>query len=601
MKKKSKTEYSGLNRLLKSHFIQEMLKKHGDGTFATFRDDWKWIFSYSRKYKKAIALYITLGILSSTLGLGSSVLSKYMIDIIVGKDLSKLWLLALLMIFSTVFSFLFSSLVSRISLKISIGVNNDIQADIFEKIIGADWLRLSSYANGDLLNRFNGDVGSVAGNAISWLPTVIIGLYNFLATFCVIMYYDAAMALIALLSAPFLLLVSRYIMRKMQEYRKRVLEMNSKLMTFEAETFYNIDTIKSFGITEKYGRELQKWQGRYKAHNLDYNLFQIKSKAITTLISTAVSFLAFGYCLYRLWTDAITYGTMTLFLQQRSALSSQFNGLVGIIPGMLSSAVSAHRIRELVELPREISDPEAARKLEAVAQDGLTVRMTGAQFAYEEDRHVITGSDFIACPGEIVALVGPSGEGKTTLLRLILGLVAPGEGTVTLSGRDGVAMNTSADVRRFFSYVPQGNTMLAGTIADNMRMVKEDATDEEIIEALKSACVWDFVRSLPQTINAPVGERGRGLSEGQAQRIAIARAVLRNAPVLLLDEATSALDVQTERDVLRNIIRSNPNRTCIVTTHRPSVLSMCQRVYRVMETKVTELSQEESSRMAIDF
>jgi len=143
--------------------------------------------------------------------------------------------------------------------------------------------------------------------------------------------------------------------------------------------------------------------------------------------------------------------------------------------------------------------------------------------------------------------------------------------------------------------------MLAGTIADNLRMIKEDATDEEIIEALKTACAWDFVSKLPDTINASLGERGRGLSEGQAQRIAIARAVLRDAPVLLLDEATSALDVTTERQVLRNIIQQHPNKTCIVTTHRPSVLNMCQRVYRVMQTTVTELSEEESSRMAMDF
>jgi ABC-type multidrug transport system fused ATPase/permease subunit len=292
---------------------------------------------------------------------------------------------------------------------------------------------------------------------------------------------------------------------------------------------------------------------------------------------------------------------MTLFLQQRTALSSQFNSLVGIIPGMLNSSVSAHRIRELVELTKEELNPEAAKQIETVAADGLTVRMRNVHFAYEDKNSVISDSHFVASPGEIVALVGPSGEGKTTMLRLILGLVSPESGSVTLSGRDGAEVSMSADIRKFFSYVPQGNTMLAGTIVENLRMVKEDATDEEIIAALKTACAWDFVEKLPQGINNPVGERGRGLSEGQAQRIAIARAILRDAPILLLDEATSALDVTTERMVLRNIIRQHPNKTCIVTTHRPSVLNMCQRVYRVMEKKVTALSEEESSRMAMDF
>ena len=162
-------------------------------------------------------------------------------------------------------------------------------------------------------------------------------------------------------------------------------------------------------------------------------------------------------------------------------------------------------------------------------------------------------------------------------------------------------MDISADVRQFFSYVPQGNTILSGTVAENLRMVKEDATDDEIIEALKTACAWDFVSKHPMGIEMNVGERGRGLSEGQAQRIAIARAVLRDAPILLLDEATSALDVTTERQVLRNIIAQRPNKTCIVTTHRPSVLNMCRRVYRVMDSHVRELTEEESSRMAMDF
>lgn len=187
------------------------------------------------------------------------------------------------------------------------------------------------------------------------------------------------------------------------------------------------------------------------------------------------------------------------------------------------------------------------------------------------------------------------------MIRLILGLVRPEEGDVKLIASDGKTVDMNADTRHFFAYVPQGNTILSGTIADNMRMVKNDATDEEIVEALKIACAWDFVQHMPDTFNCNIGERGRGFSEGQAQRIAIARAVLRDSPILLLDEATSALDVTTERRVLKNIIQQKPNKTCIVTTHRPSVLNMCQRVYRVMEGKVTELDEETSARMVQDF
>ncbi|MCI5481355.1 MAG: ABC transporter ATP-binding protein/permease [Lachnospiraceae bacterium] len=580
--------------------LDVLISRWKDGTFSEIIDDWKWIFSYSARYKGAIAFYLILGILSTSLGLVSSVAGKYLIDIITGYQMEKLALLAAVMIGSAVFSLAFESIISRITAKLSIDINNDIQADIFDKIVDADWMALNHYSNGDVLNRFNGDIGTVSSNAISWLPTIVIAVYRFLATFFVILHYDWIMAVIALGSAPFMLLMSRFMIRKQREYSKKVREMSSKLMTFEVETFYNFDTIKSFGIAPYYSKKMRWWQGRFREISLKYNMFSIKTNILMSVVGTLVQFTAFGYCLFRLWTHDITYGTMTLFLQQRSNLSGAFSSVISIIPSFLNSSVSAHRIRELVELPKEVHIPESS-ELDAFVADGFEVRMRDVDFSYVEGTKVITDSAFQASPGEIVALVGPSGEGKTTMIRLILGLIRPEAGASVIRASDGREVVMNAETRHLFAYVPQGNTILSGTIAENMRMVKEDASDEEIIEALKISCAWDFVEKLPDTINSSVGERGRGLSEGQAQRIAIARAVLRDAPVLLLDEATSALDVTTERRVLRNIIRQKPNKTCIVTTHRPSVLNMCQRVYRVMDTRVTELSEEESSRMAMDF
>lgn len=577
-----------------------LISRWKDGTFHEIIDDWKWIFSYSARYKGAIAFYLLLGIFGSTMGLVSSVASKYLIDIITGYQTSKLALMAAIMIGSSLFSLAFSSIINRISTKLSIYINNDIQADIFDKIVDADWLSISAYSNGDVLNRFNGDIGTVSSNAISWLPTIIIAVYNFAATFLIILHYDWVMALIAFSSAPFMLLISRIVLKKQREYGQKVREMSSKLMTFEVEAFYNFDTIKSFGIAPYYSKKMRWWQGQFRDISLKYNMFSIKTNIFMSIMGMMVQFVSFGYCLFRLWTHDITYGTMTLFMQQRSSLSSAFSNVLSIIPSFLNSSVSAHRIRELVELPKEVHIAESG-ELDALAMDGFSVEMRELNFAYVEENRVITDSAFIAKPGEIVALVGPSGEGKTTMIRLILGLVRPQDGEAVIRASDGREVPMNADTRHLFAYVPQGNTILSGTIAENMRMVKEDATDEEIIEALKISCAWDFVQKMPDTINSRIGERGRGFSEGQAQRIAIARAVLRDAPILLLDEATSALDVTTERQVLRNIIQQRPNKTCIVTTHRPSVLNMCQRVYRVMETKVTELSEEESSKMAMDF
>ena len=594
-------QYSGFNKILRSVFVQTLLNKLDDGTFSDFFEDWKWIFSYSRKYTKVIICYTIIGIISSTLGLVSSVASKYMIDIITGYQFEKLWLVAVIMVSSMVVSLLFTSLVNRYSTKLSIYVNNDMQADIFDRIIDADWLSISQFENGDILNRFNNDVNTVASNAVSWLPNLIIYVYSIAATLAVILYYDATMALIALLYAPILLLSGRYLMRKNSEYRRKVLEVNSKLMNYEVETFYNFDTIKSFGVMEHYSKGLRGWQERFKQTNLAYNLFTIKTNIGMSVLSAGVSFLAFGYCLFRLWTGDILYGTMTLFLEQRSKLSNQFSNLVRIIPGMLNSAVSARRIRELVELPREVHMPEQSERMRQAAQHGFTVQLEHVNFAYIQEHRVLTDSNFIASPGEIVALVGPSGEGKTTMLRMILGLLHPNQGTAQLVTQDGETVPIHADTRRYFSYVPQGNTLMSGTIADNLRVVKEDATEEEIKQALETACAWEFVQKMPDGIHSLLGTRGRGVSEGQAQRISIARAVLRDAPILLLDEATSALDVATERQVLRNIMHRHPNKTCIVTTHRPSVLNLCQRIYRVIDTKVTQLDEQASNQMVQDF
>lgn len=577
-----------------------LIRKWREGTIKEVLDDWKWIFSYSLRHKGAIAFYLVLGIFSTTMGLVGSIAGKYLIDIITGYQTTKLWIMVSIMIGSSVFGLIFGSLISRITTKLNIAINNDIQADIFDKIIDADWTAINRYSNGDVLNRFTGDIGTVSGNAISWLPSIVIAIYQFVASFLVIMHYNTTMAWIAFASAPFILLVSRFVIKKQREYGKKMREMSSEVMTFEVETFYNFDTIKSFGIANQYSGKLRWWQQKFKEVSLDFNLFSIKTNIYMSVVGMLVQFLAFFYCLYLLWTHAITYGTMTLFMQQRSALSGSFKSVLGIIPAFLTSSISAHRIRELVELPKE-SHIAGSSELDQYVADGFIVKMRNVDFSYVADNQVITESCFTAKPGEIVALVGPSGEGKTTLIRLILGLIYPQNGEAIIQASNGSEIPMNADTRHLFAYVPQGNTILSGTIAENMRMAKEEATDEEIVEALKIACAWEFVEKLPETFNSKIGEKGRGFSEGQTQRIAIARAILRDAPILLLDEATSALDVTTERKVLKNIIRQRPNKTCIVTTHRPTVLNMCQRVYRVLKTKVTELSEEESSRMVMDF
>ncbi len=572
--------------------LRTIFEKWKNGTIAEMLGEWKWILGYSKKYKKAICLYVFLGAFSTVFSLISAIAGKQLIDIVTGIHTDKVPVIAALMIVMALLSVCLTSLISRVSLKISIDIQNDIQADIFRKVQDADWLKLEEYHSGDILNRFSNDVSVVANNAINWLPNFIISSFQLIAVFCVIFYFDHIMAFISLASAPILILVSRILVERLREHSKRVRQLNSEIMAFEQEAFSNMNTIKSFGITGKYLANLIKWQAKYKEYNLDYNMFTIKSNIMLYVVGMLAQYGSFGWGVYRLWTHYITYGEMTLFISQSTRLTSSFNSMVSLIPTILNSSVAAGRIIELLDLPEEVIIKEETDKLAGFCEDGYSVRLRNVSFGYDKNKNVLSDSDFEAHPNEIVAIVGASGEGKTTLLRMLLGLIYPDSGEAVIEDGNGNTVMLNAGVRKLFSYVPQGNTIFSGTIADNMRMVKEDASDEEIEEALKCACAWDFVKDIPGGIYGETGEHANSLSEGQAQRIAIARAVLRDAPVFLFDEATSALDNETEKKVLANIIGKKENKTCIVATHRLSVLDMCHRIYRVNDTKIEIVSKD---------
>ena len=576
---------------MRSSALNPLYEKWKAGTFGEIFQDWKWIFSYSKRFKGPIILYTLLGLLSSTLGLVASVAGKFLVDVVIGHKADQLWLAALVMAGSALVSLSISNMMGRIRQKLDVDMTNAIRADVFDSVMDAGWESLNQFSNGDMLNRFHGDIGTVAGNAVSWLPSMLISVYTFITTFAVIWHYSPVMSLIALSSAPVILLMSRYLVRKQKAHRQEMMETTSRMYSFETEALYNLDTVKSFGITDSFSMQLRELQMQYRRITLAWNMFQIRTNVFMAILSLVVEYAAYGYALFLLWGGSITYGTMTLFLQQRGALSGAFQSLVGMVPGFISSSVSARRIQELMALPKEKHNGEDIP--EEYHRGSLTLRLEQVDFAYEDGEQVIEASDFEAGPGQITALVGPSGEGKTTVLRLLLGMIEPKEGRCFFLPESGKLLAVSAESRALISYVPQGNTLLSGTIAENMRLAKDNATDEEIVAALKLACAWEFVEKLPRGIDNDIYERGKGLSEGQAQRISIARALLRDAPVMLMDEATSALDVETERNVLRNILQRSPGKTFILTTHRPTVLSMCDRVYRVVDRRIMQLGKEE--------
>ena len=551
--------------------------------------NWKWIMTFTRRHWLGVVGLTFFGLLSSSLNLAAAIITKNLIASIISLDMDRLLPMVVLMVLCAALSVLFQSGAARYSARLSTTMHQEIQKLTFDRLVHGDWMAVRRFPTGDLLSRFSGDIGNIASCAMTFLPNVIVQLFTVLVTLGIIFYYDPIMALICLVSTPVLFLASRTLLRRQHAFNRRLRIVNSGMTAFQAETFRNIDTLKGFGIESAVSGQLEDWQKKEREMILEHNAFTIRTSALLSSMGTLVQYAAMGYCIWRLWQGHMILDTMTFFLQQRGTLQNAFSGLVGQIPRLLGGSVAAERIRELTDLPQ---DPDST---DEVPTPWCRIRLENVSAAYEDGVKVLEDITLEAGPGEVIALVGPSGEGKSTLMRLMLGLVTPDQGSASLVDETGQRFTMGADTRSSIAYVPQGNTILCGTIASNLLLANPKATEEEMIAALEDACAWDFVKELPGDLYAVIGEGGQGLSEGQAQRIAIARALMRKAPVLLLDEVTSALDQETEQKVLDNLMRRGV--TCITATHRTSALNLCSRVYRVRSGGVELLSDSEVKKL----
>ena len=566
--------------------IKKIIEKYKSGAFREMWNETKWLYSYAAKYKWLIVIYIVIGLFATGLALAASLVTKNLINEVLGGKISAA--AVALYVFLGLSGIAVSALNRRLSAKISLRVNNEIRADVFGKFISTTWEEVSAFHSGDLLNRINGDVSTVADSVIGWIPSVTIKSAQFIGAIAIICYYDAAMALLSLISIPAAALISSLLLRKMRSYGTKIREAGSELMSFFEESLQNIQTVKAFGLSQSLDGRLAQLQKIYYDTSLEYNALSVKVTSGMSVLGLFVSYLCMGWCIFRLFTGAIDIGTMVLFIQLSSYLSSSISSLISSVPTVISATVSAGRIISVLNLPREKEDESLAAREIADFGEAPEIEFRDVSFGYKSGGKVFSEVNLTVAPGEFAAFVGPSGGGKTTLLRLLLGLVKPQSGKATLSAK-GKTTEISSATRRIFTYVPQEKAMFSGTVAEMLRLFSPEATDEEINAALKAACAYDFVAALPEGINTPLGERGAGFSEGQNQRLAIARAVLRKAPVLLLDEATSALDLETERRVLENITALCRGKTLIVMTHRESVLPLCDSVYRISGGKVEKV------------
>ena len=583
--------------------LQHYIKSIKEGILKDMWHETLWIYQYARHYWKQMVFYTALGLVNTAFSLVSSLISRDMVDIITGKQTGLLARTFCFFIIFAIGNIFLSQLSTYFSNKISISVDNEIKADIFNKMLVTDLEAIQNYHTGDLLTRWSSDASNISSGILNWIPNLIIFTVRFISAFALVCYNDFVFAILALLGVPVSMFMSRRLLKRMRGNNKRSAAMNAKMSGFNQEAFSNIQTIKAFDLINLYSRHLRELQKDYLDMRLEFQRLSMVTSVIMSVTGLAVSYSCYGFGIYRVWSGAISYGTMTMFLSLSGTLTGTLNQLISLVPAAVSLTTSARRLMDIIEMPKEdfSQSDEASMFFRQNKQTGISLEFSDIAYSYSNGNEVFKGACIKAKPHEIVAIVGPSGEGKTTMLRLILSLLHPQEGNAVLYGGTSGKFPVSPSTRQLFSYVPQGNTMFSGTIADNMRNIKPDATDEEIICALKMACAWDFISKLPDGINSKIGERGAGFSEGQAQRLSIARSLIRHSPILLLDEATSALDVATERKVLKNIMKDDYPRTCIVTTHRPTVLSVCSRVYAIKDKKCQVLSDEEIENMIQNF
>lgn len=457
-----------------------------------------------------------------------------------------------------------------------------IRKQVYDKILNSSYLAVSKYHTGDLMTRFTSDCGNIANGISSTIPTIIRLVIEFLITFGVLFYYDYMLAIFAVLIAPVGGFTSLWLGKRLKKLQVKVLESESAYRSFIQESLANILIVKTFCDEEYSSKRLTELRDERLYWVIKKNRFGLVASSAMSISFQAGYILALSWGAVKVSAKTISYGTMSVFLTLVNRIQSPIMGLANLIPQVVNILASAGRVMELQDLPLE------PRATETITPKEIGLNISELTFGYTEET-LFEDSNLHIKPGEFVAIIGESGIGKTTLIRLVLSFMGPNSGMIEFYNAQGETLKTNGNARHFMSYVPQGNTLFSGTIADNVRMGDRNATEEEIVEALKAASAYDFVMDLDDGINTVIGEKGYGISEGQAQRVAIARALIKKSPFLILDEATSSLDEDTELAVLQGIRDFRPRPTCLLITHRRSVLNYCDREVKIIDKKINEI------------
>ena len=538
----------------------------------------RWLSKAVRPYRAAMTVMMICHVLLACCSIGFVYVSKKLVDVAVAilNDIPSgkgVWYWAAAMISIILVRIALNALRSYLQTKTDIRLKNSLRHRMFDVLLHLEYEGKSKHHSGDILNRMQEDVRVLSNAVAVSLPNLVGTVLQFIAAFVFLLILDLRLAVVIIIVVPLGLVAGKYVSSRIRHLTLDIRNSDSKVQAHVQESIQHITLLQSLEYSDTSSAELESLQNALYGNELRRTRFSVVSRIFISLAFSAGHAIAFIWGVLGISTGAVTYGMMTAFLQLVGQIQRPLVEMGSQIPALVHATASIDRLIEIELLPRE--DPGEQILLDATAG----IRLSDVSFAYpDSERDVFCGFSYDFKPGTRTAVVGPTGVGKSTLIRILLSLLKPRSGSVEIYSSESFPMSPS--MRSNLVYVPQGNTLFSGTIRDNLMMGKPDASDDELWAVLQTAAA-DFVTELPAGLDTQCFEAGGGLSEGQAQRIAIARALLRPGSILLLDEFSSALDAQTELTLMERLTRFLPDHTMIFITHRERIIDYCDSVLRL--------------------
>ena len=539
----------------------------------------RWFIRAIRPYWLSLSTIMLCHVLIAGCAIGFVYVSKKLVDVAVamfeGRDLMNgLTLWAALMVGIVIFRIGLNALRTYLQTTTEIKLKNSLRRRIFDILLHLQSNGGTRHHSGDMLNRMQEDVRMVSSVMAGAIPNLLGTVLQFVAAFAFLVCLDMRLALLIVIVVPVGILIGKYITGRIRNLTLDIRKSDSQVQAHLQESLQHITLLQSLEHTDSSASTLDGLQGNLYGNELRRTRFSVISRICMSLALQAGHIIAFLWGVAGISTGTVTYGMMTAFLQLVGQIQRPLVDMSSQVPSIIHATASVDRIMELESLPQE--NVSEAHSLAGI----VGIRFEDVSFAYPESSNlVLNGFSYDFMPGSRTSIVGPTGVGKSTMIRIMLSLLKPVKGRVMLYS-DAEHVEVSPATRCNLVYVPQGNSLFSGTVRDNLLMGNPEATEEQMTSALHTAAA-DFVFDLPEGLDTQCFEAGAGLSEGQAQRIAIARALLRPGSILLLDEFSSALDAETENVLLERLTSSLPDHTMIFITHREKIIDYCDSVLRL--------------------